>query len=91
MRRSASVGLPTLGLPVLAGASGEAVDSSTHRFFAAQTLQQEEEEEAAKVKLELDVLLHIPRDDLSAEHQAGLVLPWFRRPTGGRERRKGGP
>ena len=36
--RSAGDGLPTPGLPVLAGASGEAVDASTLRFLAAAAL-----------------------------------------------------
>ena len=67
MRRSAGDNLPTLGLPVLAGMSGEAVDSSALSFFTAQTLllqkearEKEQEKEAAKVKLELDVLMRFP-------------------------------
>ena len=58
VRRSAGDGLPTPGLPVLAGASGEAVDASTLRFLAAAVLysrkleeevrKSEEEEKKAK-------------------------------------------
>ena len=50
--------LPALGLPVLAGASGEAVDSSALTFLTAQALEvkrKEEEEEQEKVLEELDV------------------------------------
>ena len=51
VRRSVGDGLPTPGLPVLAGASGEAVDASTLRFLAAAALYSrklEEEEEVRK-------------------------------------------
>ena len=42
MRRSSGEALPTLGLPLLAGASGEAVDSSALGFLTAQALEEGE-------------------------------------------------
>ena len=55
VRRFAGAALPTLGLPVLAGALGEQVDSSTLRFLTAAALKakrklEEEEKEKAKMK-----------------------------------------
>ena len=40
VRRSSGGGLPTLGLPVLAGASGEVVDSSSLRFLVQRMLEE---------------------------------------------------
>ena len=39
LRHSSGAALPTLGLPVLDGASGEAVDSSALSFLTAQALE----------------------------------------------------
>ena len=53
VRRSEGDSLPTPGLPVLAGASGEAVDSSALSFFvqlAVKDRRREEEELAVKKK-----------------------------------------
>ena len=54
VRRSAGDGLPTPGLPVLAGASGEAVDASTLRFLPAAALEdlRKLEEEVRRRKVE---------------------------------------
>ena len=53
VRRSAGDGLPTPGLPVLAGASGEAVNASTLSFPTAKALEDtRKEEEARKLKKE---------------------------------------
>ena len=78
--------LPTLGLPVLAGASGEVVDSSALSFLTAQALEtkskEEEEEQEAKrrkthaaeeaARLELRSLLAVPRSRRTAEHETRL-------------------
>ena len=50
VRRSAGDGLPTLGLPVLAGASGEAVDDSTLAFLTRVTLEERRKDEVEKAK-----------------------------------------
>ena len=51
VRRFAGAALPTPGLPVLAGALGEAVDTSALRFLAAAALEDLRKlEEEAKVK-----------------------------------------
>ena len=54
VRRFAGAALPTPGLPVLAGASGEAVDTSALRFLTRAALEAQEEEarrvQEAKVK-----------------------------------------
>ena len=51
VRRSTGAALPTPGLPVLAGALGEAVDTSALRFLAAAALEDLRKlEEEAKVK-----------------------------------------
>ena len=87
-RHSSEDALPTLGLPVLAGASGEVVDSSALSFLTAQALEakgkeeEEEEEQEAKrrkthaaeeaARLELRSLLAVPRSRRTAEHESRL-------------------
>ena len=56
LRRSAGDTHPTLGLPVLAGASGEVVDASTLAFLTRAVLEEkrkDEVEKAAKVKVKV--------------------------------------
>ena len=76
----------TLGLPVLAGASGEVVDASTLAFLTRAVLEEkrkaEEEEQEAKrrkthaeeetARVELRSLLDVPRSRRTAEHESRL-------------------
>ena len=50
MLRSAGDGLPTLGLPMLAGVSGEAVDSAVLSFLTAQALEAKRKEDEETVE-----------------------------------------
>ena len=85
LRRSAGDGLPTPGLPVLAGASGEAVDASTLRFLAAVALYsrklEEEEEEKKREEEEEEELMkirNIPLNQLTSLQKQKLGS-WLRK------------
>ena len=75
LRRFAGDTHPTLGLPVLSGASGEVVDSSALAFLTLQTLlararekrkeevlaKEEEEKQEKETRLEVHSLLSVPK------------------------------
>ena len=80
LRRSSGDGSPTLGLPVLAGASGESVDSSALSLLTAHTLEakRKEEEEVQQEKEEK----HVPDSTGWMElcdHVKGKTNYWNRR------------
>ena len=78
MRRSAGDGLPTPGLPVLAGASGEAVDASTLSFLTAKALEDTRKEEEARMVVKKDVKRKKKQDAVDAamvEFRTLLLLP----------------
>ena len=82
VRRSAGDSLPTPGLPALAGASGEAVDSSAHSFLvqlAVKDRKREEEEKlAVKEKEKAEKELQQARRLRKAMREAGFPhYPWL--------------
>ena len=70
VRRSAGDGLPTPGLPVLAGASGEAVDASTLSFLTAKALEDTRKEEEARTVAKKEA----KREE---EDRTQLTLQWW--------------
>ena len=63
VRRSAGNSLPTPGLPVLAGASGEAVDSSTLSFLVQLAVKDRKREEAKERRRSFPRYPWLPSDD----------------------------
>ena len=76
--------VPSLAVPLLAGAADEVVDSTALRFLTAKALEAKRKEEQEKVFQELDVLFRIRVDQLTplqqrwlAEHRrSGAVEAW---------------
>ena len=73
-RRFSGDGLPQLGLPVLAGALGEQVDSSALRFLTASALEAKRklEEEGCEEGEEFRTLLLLPPERETPETQRRL-------------------
>ena len=90
--------VPSLAVQLLAGAAGEAVDSSSLRFLLQQSLavKKEEEEERRKVMEELDVLMRIPFIQLTPDQRAVVERPgafqdwkaWSSASAAGRRKKK---
>ena len=83
VQRSAGDGLPTPGLLVLAGASGEAVDASTLRFLAAaalysRKLEEEEERKREEEEEELKRIRNIPVNQLTPLQRQKLAS-WIKK------------
>ena len=82
VRRSAGDSLPTAGLPVLAGASGKAVDSSALSFLVQLAVKdrkrEEEEKQAVKEKEKAEKELQQARRLRKAMREAGFShYPWL--------------
>ena len=78
VRRSAGDSLPTPGLPVLAGASGEAVDAFTLSFLTAKALEDKRKEEVARKEAQKEAKRRKKQDAVDAamvEFRTLLVLP----------------
>ena len=78
VRRSAGDGLPTPGLPVLAGASGEAVDAFTLSFLTAKALEDTRKEEVARKEAQKEAKRRKKQDAVDAamvEFRTLLLLP----------------
>ena len=75
---TAPCGAPTLGLPVLAGASGEAVDASTLSFLTAEPLGDTRKEEEARKEAKEEAKRRKKQDAVDAatvEFRTLLLLP----------------
>ena len=66
VRRSAGDSLPTPGLPVLAGASGEAVDAFTLSFLTAKALEDTRKEEVARKEAQKEAKRRKKQDAVDA-------------------------
>ena len=78
VRRSAGDGLPTPDLPVLAGASGEAVDASTLSFLTAKALEVTRKEEEARTVAKKEAMRRKKQGAVDAamvEFRTLLLLP----------------
>ena len=78
VRRSAGDSLPTPGLPVLAGASGEAVDAFTLSFLTAKALEDTRKEEVARKEAQKEAKRKKKQDAVDAamvEFRTLLLLP----------------
>ena len=78
VRRSAGDSLPTPGLPVLAGASGEAVDAFTLSFLTAKALEDTRKEEVARKEALKEAKRRKKQDAVDAamvEFRTLLLLP----------------
>ena len=75
VRRSAGDGLPTPGLPVLAGASGDAIDASTLSFLTATALEDTRKEEEARTEAKKEAKRRKKQDAVDAAVVEFRTLP----------------